>query len=81
MKNKKKTAEDLALCDTVYPEDASLTQVYTAVSLTLKERRTTGKYFQSVARMMQPDPHCQNRTLQAMLWEQSERVLEAYPER
>merc|ERR1711990_345517 len=56
------------------PAEAALTQVYTAVSPALKGNRVTGKYFQSVARQVEPDPHCRNMSLQKYLWEQSEAV-------
>ena len=39
----------------------------TAVAPDLKRARTSGKYFQSVARMQDPDPHARNRTLQTLL--------------
>jgi NAD(P)-dependent dehydrogenase (short-subunit alcohol dehydrogenase family) len=56
------------------PKDACLTQVYTAVADEVKREKITGKYFQSVARMIEPDTHCKNKTLQALLWTQSEKV-------
>jgi len=56
------------------PEDACLTQVYTAVSSDLRVRRVTGQYFQSVARRTDPDLHAQNKTLQRMLWKKSEEL-------
>lgn len=59
------------------PEQASLTQVFTAVATELVEKRITGRYFQSVARELAPDPHCRNQTLQAWLWKQSELVTQA----
>lgn len=57
-----------------YPRDASLTQLYAAVSPKLRSQRISGKYYHPIARLTEPDPHCQNKTLQKMLWDMSERV-------
>lgn len=59
------------------PEDACLTQVYTAVSEQIKAGKVTGKYYQSVARMIEPDPHTKNETLVKDLWIKSEEITGA----
>ena len=59
-----------------HPREASLTQVFTAVSPQIIDSKTSGKYFQSVAREQTPDPHCRNERLQSMLWERSESLIE-----
>jgi len=61
-----------------HPRDASLTQLYAAVSPQLKAHRVTGKYFHPIARLTKPDIHCQNMTLQKMLWDMSEQVIGPY---
>lgn len=61
-----------------YPRDASLTQLYAAVSPKLRSRRITGKYYHPIARLTEPDPHCRNMTLQKMLWDMSEKVVGEY---
>eukprot|EP00658_Telonema_sp_P-2_P009753 TRINITY_DN13620_c0_g1_i1.p1 TRINITY_DN13620_c0_g1~~TRINITY_DN13620_c0_g1_i1.p1 ORF type:complete len:433 (-),score=118.76 TRINITY_DN13620_c0_g1_i1:282-1475(-) len=54
------------------PRDASLTQVYAAVSAEVKQKKLTGKYFHPIARVNHAsDPHTFNTTLQSMLWEMS----------
>eukprot|EP00450_Noctiluca_scintillans_P009191 CAMPEP_0194496606 /NCGR_PEP_ID=MMETSP0253-20130528/13819_1 /TAXON_ID=2966 /ORGANISM="Noctiluca scintillans" /LENGTH=377 /DNA_ID=CAMNT_0039338025 /DNA_START=56 /DNA_END=1189 /DNA_ORIENTATION=- len=51
------------------PRDASLTQVFAAVSPTLKAKKVSGKYFHPIARETAPDTLAFNRSLQRHLWD------------
>lgn len=56
-------------------EDGALTQVFLAVSPTVRTNKITGKYFHPVARETVPDLHAFNKTLQQALWDLSAEVV------
>lgn len=58
------------------PRDACLTQVFTAVSKEIRDGKATGKYFQSVAREQLPDTHAANVSLQKLLWDTTEALVD-----
>jgi len=58
-----------------HPSDAALTQLYAAVGPKLKAEKTTGKYFHPIAREVDTDPHCKNKTLQKHLWDLTEKFI------
>ena len=60
------------------PSDAALTQVYTTIGKTIKEKKITGKYFHPIARENKPDPHCSNKTLQKRLWKMTDDFIKEH---
>lgn len=61
-----------------HPRDASLTQLYAAISPEVKSQRITGKYYHPIARLTVPDPHTFNKTLQRGLWELTEAFIASH---
>mmetsp|Transcript_11134 Transcript_11134/g.12754 ORF Transcript_11134/g.12754 Transcript_11134/m.12754 type:complete len:375 (+) Transcript_11134:169-1293(+) len=57
------------------PEDASLTQIYAAVSDGIRKKKVTGKYFHPIARETVPDPHTRNKKMQKHLWKITEEFI------
>jgi len=60
------------------PKDASLTQIFCAVSPKLKEGKITGKYYHPIARETVPDPHAKNKDLQKKLWKLSQEYIKSH---
>merc|ERR1712107_256869 len=56
-------------------QDAALTQVFLAVSPTIRTNKITGKYFHPIARENVPDRHAFNKTLQLGLWDLSAEII------
>eukprot|EP01062_Namystynia_karyoxenos_P020853 TRINITY_DN17902_c0_g1_i1.p1 TRINITY_DN17902_c0_g1~~TRINITY_DN17902_c0_g1_i1.p1 ORF type:complete len:398 (+),score=134.80 TRINITY_DN17902_c0_g1_i1:86-1195(+) len=63
------------------PDDACLTQLYTAVSPEIFEKKITGRYFHPVAREVEPDVRTRNATLQTKLWKFTEALINDPPKR
>jgi len=55
-----------------HPREAALTQLFAAVSPTLKSQRITGKYYHPIARETTPDPHAADEEMQRRLWRMTE---------
>jgi len=58
------------------PETAALTQLYTATSPEIVERRLTGAYFSPIARICEPSAAGSNATLAALLWDSTARLID-----